>query len=357
MAAKVGGIYVSLALNTAEFSGGVEKSVAQMRAFDKEQAAMAKAVDRVSGKLGQQAVIVGQLALQNVRMGPTISLVAMHAQQYYQAMERAAAGSANFSRSGAAMAATLKSLSANWIALTVQVAKIGIDMILEEQLKKAQKVAADARAAAERVERDTVKARAAWERDLQDQFNAAIGKQKELTIAEIAEEARRTKNYEEGRKRAEKLIAEARYKYDQERRRKWEEEEAAHTARVQKEYEDQRKRVTAEFDAFDADMERMKAEAQAKELSGAKAILQALRDKYDLARRYADLVTGRGQGTAASRLASMEALGMVRGVPGQAASDRVFNAENPGVRGIDSTEMERLLRIIAEAAQKELAIA
>lgn len=356
MAAKVGGIYVSLALNTADFSAGTERSVAEMRKFDKEQAAMAKAVDRVSGRLGRQAVIVGQLALQNVKMGPTISLVAMHAQQYYRAMERAAVGNANFNKSGAAMAATLKSLSANWIALTVQVAKIGIDMILEAQLKRAQEIAERARLEADRMDKRLAAARTQWEKDLQAQYDAAVGKEKVLTIAEIAEEARRTKNYVEGRKRAEKLIAESRYKYDQERRRKWEEEETAHTERVQKEYADQRKRVAAEFDAFDADMERMKTEAQAKELSGAKAIVQALREKYDLARRYADLVTGRGQGTYASALASAEAMGLVRGVPGQDASGRVMAAESPGVN-ISFDTMERLLRIIAEAAQKELAIA
>jgi hypothetical protein len=70
--------------------------------------------------------------------------------------------------------------------------------------------------------------------------------------------------------------------------------------------------------------------------------------QIDLARRYAGLVTGRGQGAWAARLGSMEAAGMVPGVPGSTA------ARQSGAMNFDASEMTRLLGIIARAAEKEL---
>lgn len=357
MAAKVGGIYVSLALNTAEFSGGVDKSVAEMRKFDKLQSDMERAMNRVNNKMGRQAVIVGQLALSNLKLGPTISLVATHAQQYYRAMERAAAGNAAFSKSGAGLSAVMKSISANWMTLTVQVAKISIDAILKQQLDKAQKIADKAREAADRMDKRTAEARTAWEKDLQDKYDRAAGIEHKITIATIAEEARRTKDYRRGRQQADRLIAEARYQSEADANIKIykdavEREKQAAAARkeeadrLQKHQKELAKAIDEEFADFDESL----LEMDKKRLSVAEKIVAAWKEQVTYARQLAGLVVGRGTGAYNAMLGSAEAFGRIplpAGLPGG------MMQQSPAMN-FDTKEMNEHLRIIAEAARKEL---
>ena len=393
MAAKVGGIYVSLALNTAEFSGGVDKSVAEMRKFDKLQADMGKAVGRVNAQISQQATVMAQLALQGTKLGPMIALLASGTQQYYQAMKRAAGENAAFSKSGAGVSALLQSMKANWIALTIQIAKYGIDKILEAQLKKAQAIAEQARAMADAMDATVQRRRGEYKSDLEDQYNAKLGIEKKITINDIAEEAIRTQNYEEGRRKASELIAKD-YAEKMRKAEKTANETRADIARLgmsdteaaivdinkkydelidkagqygtveefnaavaqinakrkkeisEESFKDLQRLVDAQAEAYNKEQARI-AEVEQKRLTLAQKVVQAWRDQIALATRYAGLVSGKASGAYSAMLGSAEAFGRIPGMPAMASA-------GGSAYKFDTKTMEGYLQTIARAAKKEL---
>jgi hypothetical protein len=274
-------------------------------------------------------------------------------------------------------------------------------MILKAQLERAERIAEQARAQADRIEAQVKRKREEYKKDLEAEYNRALGIEKKVTIQQIAEEAIRTGNYIGGRRKAEALIR-ADYREQAAKQRK-------EDAKAQKEEEEFRRgvvyRLKDDYGRAIDDINRkyddliedagmfgtvgqfwarknqtdelrnaeLKAAALKKQKADQDAVNSELEDFFgkvdeadkmhnerlreaarlwekqiDLARRYAGLVTGRGQGAWSARLGSMEAAGMVPGVPGSTT------ARQSGAMNFDASEMTRLLGIIARAAEKEL---
>lgn len=407
MAAKVGGIYVSLALNTAEFSAGTEKSVAEMRKFDKAQAATESAIARVNTKWNQQATIVAQLALQHARLGPLVSAVGMSAMQYYSAMQRAAEASGAFNKSGAALSATLLSIKANAAGLITQISYWAINSASSAFKELTAKVKALNDAMAEFARGDIAKQQKANIDALADAYDAATGKTHERTMANIASEmdaARKaaTENRDLAEKTAQtKLSLTARLWMDLPQQRRYYERQQTivdeYTARyndsmrkiyrLRQEAADKLKEaaVDNELSDFFSEIDRASTKArdgwddlmdevddynnrvrntarqirewqeeankrQQKELAIAKERLSILQQQQDAARRYAGLVVGVGTGAYSGMLASREAAGVVFGLAGDAQSRAMLGRIGQGE--VSTREMERLLSVIANAVDE-----
>jgi hypothetical protein len=316
------------------------------------------------------------LAAQGTRFGPVISLMASNMQQYYEAMSRAAAGNVAFSKSGAALSASIKSIQANWIALTIVIAQTAIDKILESQLRRAERAAKEARMEAERMERTVKTGREDYTRELEQTYNFFLDIEKKKTVAEIAQEAIRTKNYAEGRRqladlvyrdmisRAEREIAEVGKRIAELEKQQASDMDAINEALLS-EHDARLRKIDKQYDnliklarewgetekAYALGMERMRKKRETeedRELQHANKMVSALQKQIDLARRYAGLVTGRGTGAYSAMLGSAEAFGRVPGVPGG-----VRAPQSPAMN-FNTYEMNRYLRIIAHAAEKEL---